>query len=68
MSAHISKIHIFTLHPTQSVGEFYRLKKINFIEDHRHEHRSHNFIGALLMHHTLKSTKYLAKWIEEKNK
>jgi glycosyltransferase involved in cell wall biosynthesis len=44
------------------------LKKINFIEDHRHEHRLHNFIGALLMHHTLKSTKYLAKWIEEKNK
>ena len=27
MITHISKIHIFTLHPTQSVGEFYRLKK-----------------------------------------
>lgn len=31
-------------------------------------HRSTNFIGEMLQHHTLKSTKYLSKWIEEKNK
>ncbi|PAM92037.1 glycosyltransferase [Flavobacterium sp. IR1] len=31
-------------------------------------HRLHNFIGSLLQHHTLKSTKYMAKWIEAKNK
>lgn len=30
-------------------------------------HRKQNFIGELLQHHTLKSTKYLSKWIEEKN-
>tara|TARA_R110000850_G_scaffold241496_1_gene366109 strand:+ start:29057 stop:30277 length:1221 start_codon:yes stop_codon:yes gene_type:complete len=31
-------------------------------------HRQFNFIGSLLMHHTLQSSKYLSKWIEEKNK
>ena len=30
--------------------------------------RSKNFIGQMLQHHTLKSYKYLGKWIEEKNK
>ncbi len=32
------------------------------------EHRLQNFIGAMLMHHTLASTRYMSKWIEEKNK
>lgn len=31
-------------------------------------HRNSNFIGGLLQHHTLNSTKYLSKWIEVKNK
>ncbi|WP_017259016.1 glycosyltransferase [Pedobacter arcticus] len=31
-------------------------------------HRQQNFYGAMLQHHTLASTKYLAKWIQEKNK
>lgn len=31
-------------------------------------HRATNFMGSLLMHHTLSSTKYMSRWIEEKNK
>lgn len=31
-------------------------------------HRKHNFIGQILLHHTISGTKYMAKWIEEKNK
>jgi glycosyltransferase involved in cell wall biosynthesis len=31
-------------------------------------YREQNFIGSMLMHHFLQSTKYMAKWIEEKNK
>lgn len=31
-------------------------------------HRKQNFLGALLQHHTLSSSKYLSKWIEAKNK
>ncbi|WP_430906852.1 glycosyltransferase [Maribacter sp. 2-571] len=30
-------------------------------------HRTNNIIGGMLMHHTMASTKYLSKWIEEKN-
>ncbi|NAS31477.1 glycosyltransferase [Flavobacteriaceae bacterium R38] len=32
------------------------------------KHRLHNFTGAMLMHHTMNSTKFMSKWIEEKNK
>lgn len=33
------------------------------LEKHRHQ----NFIGQILQHHSLQSTKYLSKWIEAKN-
>ena len=32
------------------------------------QYRLHNFMGTLLQHHTLTSTKYMSRWIEEKNK
>jgi len=44
------------------------IDKINSIKSNLEEHRASNFLGGLLHHHTLKSTKYLSKWIEEKNK
>lgn len=31
-------------------------------------HRKKNFMGALLQHHTLRSTEYMSRWIQEKNK
>ncbi len=31
-------------------------------------YRLNNFTGQMLMHHKLKSTKFMSKWIEEKNK
>ncbi len=30
--------------------------------------RQQNFTGQMLLHHTLQSTKFMSKWIEEKNK
>jgi len=30
-------------------------------------HRTDNFMGAMLSHHTMQSTKYFSKWIETKN-
>lgn len=42
--------------------------KISFLITNLEEHRFHNFIGSMLQHHTLQSTHYMAKWIEEKNK
>lgn len=41
---------------------------ISFLLSDYENHRLHNFMGSLLQHHTLKSTKYMAKWIEAKNK
>jgi hypothetical protein len=42
--------------------------KIQFLRSNLQQHRLHNFMGAMLQHHTLKSTKYMSRWIEEKNK
>ncbi len=44
------------------------LQKIDEILQKLEVHRNRNFVGALLQHHTLQSTKYLSKWIEEKNR
>ena len=30
-------------------------------------HRRNNFVGAMLMHHTMASTKFMSRWIEAKN-
>lgn len=42
--------------------------EINHLMEHLNERRLHNFTGQLLQHHTMQSTKYMGKWIEEKNK
>lgn len=34
---------------------------------HLKNHRLHNFTGQMLQHHTMRSTKFMSKWIEEKN-
>ena len=44
------------------------INKITHLSINLQEHRESNFIGSMLNHHTVKSTKYLSKWIEEKNK
>lgn len=40
---------------------------INTIQNTLTQHRKDNFIGQILQHHSLKSTKYMSKWIEAKN-
>ena len=44
------------------------IKNIKTIAENLKAHRTSNFIGAMLQHHTLKSTMYLSKWIREKEK
>ncbi len=48
------------------IPKFYR--KIKEIQENLSQHRKTNFIGQVLQHNTLQSTKYLSKWIEEKNR
>lgn len=42
--------------------------KIDTLKKNLNHYRNKNFIGSMLMADTAKSTKYLSKWIEEKNK
>lgn len=58
---------INTIYPLKKLSEKLR-KRIHEIGQNLDTHRTQNFIGSLLQHHSLKSTKYLSKWIEEKQK
>ncbi len=51
----------------QSKLEENLLSRINETLKSLKEHRANNFIGSMLMHHSMASTKYMAKWIEAKN-
>ncbi len=49
----------------------FKNKLINSLEEtHKqlHEKRLSNFTGAMLQYHTMQSTKFMSRWIEEKNK
>jgi len=51
--------------------DLFEVSFLEFIADkfkNLEKYRNDNFTGLLLMHHYLQSTKYMAKWIEEKNK
>ena len=41
---------------------------VNALLDDLENHRLHNFMGSLLQHHAFRSTMYMSKWIEAKNK
>ena len=44
------------------------IAKIKAVQQDLKSHRTANFTGLMLQHHTMQSTKYLSKWIQEKNK
>ena len=44
------------------------LSRITQLQKHLRTHRLQNFTGAMLQHHSMQSTKYMARWIEAKNK
>ena len=43
-------------------------ERLDEMSNNLEKHRNDNFLGQILQHHSLHSTKYLGKWIEEKNK
>lgn len=43
------------------------IESITELQQNLDAHRTQNFFGSLLQHHTLQSNKYLSKWIEAKN-
>ncbi|WP_435255446.1 glycosyltransferase [Tenacibaculum sp. A30] len=44
------------------------MKSVKKIQENLNVHRTQNFLGSLLQHQTLQATKFMSKWIEEKNK
>lgn len=44
------------------------ITEVNSLLTNLKRHRNNNFIGSILQHHLLSSTKYMSKWIDEKNK
>ena len=44
------------------------IEKIKATQNDLENHRMANFTGGMLQHQTMKSTKYMSKWIEGKNK
>lgn len=44
------------------------LEKIDDVRQNLKDYRRRNFIGSMLKHHTMNSTKFMSRWIEEKSK
>lgn len=44
------------------------INKVLEIESNLENHRTENYLSKILQHHQLNSTKYMSRWIEEKNK
>lgn len=44
------------------------LSKVQQLETNPEAHRQHNFTGAMLRHHSMASTRFMSKWIEEKQR
>jgi len=43
-------------------------QKLLSVQENLQAHRLKNFTGAMLSHHSMKSTEYMSRWIEAKNK
>ncbi|MDX8397488.1 MAG: glycosyltransferase family 4 protein [Mariprofundaceae bacterium] len=44
------------------------LARIRWVSEHLEEHRFNNFTGQMLQHHHHRSTEFMSRWIELKNK
>ncbi|NGP88107.1 glycosyltransferase [Fodinibius halophilus] len=44
------------------------IRRITELVEELDTHRVQNFTGRMLQHHTMASTKYMSRWIEEKNR
>jgi glycosyltransferase involved in cell wall biosynthesis len=43
------------------------MNQVENLKENLNAHRSKNFLGQILLHQSLQSTKYMSKWIEAKN-
>lgn len=55
------------IYPKAELGNAF-IKRIEELLENLETHRNQNFIGSMLMHHTMRSTEFMSRWIEAKNK
>jgi len=60
-------IEIVNIRYLKSIFEKDFRDKLSELQTNLIKHRQQNFIGSILQHHLLASTKYLSRWIETKN-
>jgi glycosyltransferase involved in cell wall biosynthesis len=67
-AAQLNGVELFNSKFTEGNRSESLVTRIQMLLEHRIEHRRQNFTGSMLMHHRELSTRYMSKWIEEKNK
>ena len=55
------------IYPKEKLGKEF-IKRIDTFQSNLESHRQQNFIGSMLMHHTMRSTEFMSRWIEAKNR
>jgi len=68
LQAQKNGIQIINQRYNKRVYSQFLVDKIKDINENLSVYRQQNFIGQVLKHHTLQSTKYLSLWIEEKSR
>jgi len=58
---------INSIYPKKEIGKKL-INRVNEMLEHLPDHRASNFVGTMLLYHSMASTKFMSKWIEEKNK
>jgi O-antigen biosynthesis protein len=54
------------IYDKEKIGPLF-INQIKEVQENLEQHRTQNFLGSLLQYQTLQATKYMSKWIEEKN-
>jgi glycosyltransferase involved in cell wall biosynthesis len=55
------------IYPKEKLGAQF-LERMASLRSNLDVHRQQNFIGSMLMHHTMRSTEFMSRWIEAKNR
>ncbi|MCB9191698.1 MAG: glycosyltransferase family 4 protein [Flavobacteriales bacterium] len=55
------------VYPKEELGNAF-IQRLEELQANLETHRQQNFIGSMLMHHTMRSTEFMSRWIEAKNK
>lgn len=58
---------INVMYPKQKLGAEF-IQRLKEIRSDVEAHRQRNFIGSMLMYHTMRSTEFMGRWIEAKNR